>query len=158
MAKKKTVASVKPSPNPAPAVPTDWLESPNFIAGGDPPLDWLDTPQVTTGQDENLTGVLRPDAASKREQNARKREQKADNAPASASATPMLWEGKAVDLAEKIIDDHRAELTAGKITKTALLAREAPLWRKPDGKAFSAASMRNLLNERKNKRLGTPRH
>jgi hypothetical protein len=94
MAKKK----------PAKPVPLDWLEE-GKVVGADAPLDWLTAPKVTIGQDENLatiprryddvTGVLRPGdtLASKREQNARKREQKAASEPAPTPQTDKLLKG-----------------------------------------------------------------
>jgi len=174
MARKKPAGSVKPAAIPDPAVPLDWLKKPKVVVSADPPLDWLVAPKVTVGQDEKLAaiphrpddeaGVLRPgDAlASKREQKtaaselARLAHLPKPREPAPAPTT-KIWSGKASDLGERIVDDHRAELAAGKITEHALLKRELPLWRKPNGEFFDADSMRHLLKDRKNKRRGEPR-
>ncbi|HLX84843.1 MAG TPA: hypothetical protein VKR59_13150 [Terriglobales bacterium] len=146
-------------------VPLDWLDSPKIELPKvvDAPTDWLGAPDIVVGQDETLIGIeekpgsensQRRSQASKREQNREQRDQQQVSVTIPTSVTPRIWQGKTVDLAEKIIDDHRTELAAGTLTTHGLFHREAVRWQKPDGEPFSAASLRQSHRRREERARG----
>ena len=81
-------------------------------------------------------------------------------APSSLTAqvtdTREIWRGRVWELAEKIKNDCQPEIDAGSITLNGAFKREASRYARPNGKGFTAESLRNSLNQQRNKQAGNP--
>jgi len=67
-----------------------------------------------------------------------------------------VWDGRVIELACKVRDDWEASPKVRAKTLNAALEQACSLWVRPDGRQFSAKSLRELLRKKAHKINGDP--